>query len=200
MRRILSLKILIGWGIVSALAVGLCAAAEMTLITAGGDRLRGEWGDDASSIVWGMSEFDGAFQFPPDAIMAIYGSREKGKDKEVKNGFSSTFREIVQKELDEKIKEEYSEFDEDDLSFLEIEYKIDGFGNEENLHKRHRLENRMNETLGWTGLGHTDGGSIGSGTMEVGCIVVDFEIAKKVIMEDLENTEFENYTRIFEMK
>ena len=94
----------------------------------------------------------------------------------------------------------YSEFDENKLSFLEIEYKIDGFGSEEDLDKRHKLEDRMNETLGWTGLGHTDGGSIGSGTMEVGCIVVDFEIAKKVIIEDLKNTEFENYTRIFEMK
>ena len=125
---------------------------------------------------------------------------QKGKDKEVKNELSSTFREIVQKELDERIKEGYSEFDEDKLSFLEIEYEIDGFGSEEDLDKRHRLENRMNETLGWTGLGHTDGGSTGSGTMEVGCIVVDFEIAKKVIMKDLTNTEFENYTRIFEMK
>ena len=48
----------------------------------------------------------------------------------------------------------------------------------------------MNETLGWTGLGHTDGGSIGSGSMEVGCIVVDFDVAKKVIIEDLKNTEF----------
>ena len=44
----------------------------------------------------------------------------------------------------------------------------------------------MDEVLGWTGLGHTDGGSIGSGTMEVGCVVVDFEIAKKVIEEHKE--------------
>jgi len=28
-----------------------------------------------------------------------------------------------------------------------------------------------------------DGGSIGSGTMEAGCIVVDFDIAKKIIEE-----------------
>jgi len=57
----------------------------------------------------------------------------------------------------------------------------------------------MDEVLGWTGLGHTDGGSIGSGTMEVGCVVVDFDIAKKVIEQDLKNTEFADYTRIFKM-
>jgi len=57
----------------------------------------------------------------------------------------------------------------------------------------------MDEVLGWTGLGHTDGGSIGSGTMEVGCIVVDFDIAKKVVEENLKGSEFANYSRIFKM-
>jgi len=55
----------------------------------------------------------------------------------------------------------------------------------------------MNETLGWTGLGNCDGGNIGSGTMEVCCFVVDFELAKKVIEIDLKNTEFADYTRIY---
>ncbi|MEN7550487.1 hypothetical protein AAG747_21385 [Rapidithrix thailandica] len=56
------------------------------------------------------------------------------------------------------------------------------------MEKRHQLEERMDRTLGWTGLGHTDGGSIGSGIMEVGCIVVDFELAKKLIEQDLKDT------------
>ena len=52
-----------------------------------------------------------------------------------------------------------------------------------NLRKR-----KKTAILNWgTGLGHTDGGSIGNGTMEVGCIVVDFDIAKK-----------ENFTKICE--
>lgn len=52
--------------------------------------------------------------------------------------------------------------------------------------------------LGWTGLGHCDGGSIGSGTMEVCCFVVDFEIGRKVIAADLKGTKFDDYTRIFD--
>jgi hypothetical protein len=55
----------------------------------------------------------------------------------------------------------------------------------------------MSETLGWTGLGHCDGGSIGSGTMEVCCFVVDFELAKQVVEKDLADTEFADYTRIY---
>jgi hypothetical protein len=62
----------------------------------------------------------------------------------------------------------------------------------------HELEDRMNETLGWTGLGNCDGGSIGSGTMEVCCFVVDFKIAKHVIEEDLKNTRFADYSRIYD--
>jgi predicted DNA-binding WGR domain protein len=123
----------------------------------------------------------------------------RGQDKEIKSGPFTDIRKTIQKEIAEKIKEGYAELDEDKISFLEIEYIIDGFGTEQDLDKRHRLEERMDEVLGWTGLGHTDGGSIGSGTMEVGCIVVDFEIGKKVIEENLKGTEFANYSRIFRM-
>lgn len=56
----------------------------------------------------------------------------------------------------------------------------------------------MNETLGWTGLGFCDGGSIGSGTMEVCNFVVDFEIAKAIIEKGIKGSEFENFTRIYD--
>jgi hypothetical protein len=68
----------------------------------------------------------------------------------------------------------------DDHDILLVEYPIDGMGTGDDLKKRHRLEDRMNETLGWTGLGMCDGGSIGSGSMEVCNYVVDFEVAKAV--------------------
>ena len=55
----------------------------------------------------------------------------------------------------------------------------------------------MDETLGWTGLGYCDGGSIGSGTMEVCCLVVDFDTAAKLIEADIQETEFADYTRIY---
>lgn len=122
---------------------------------------------------------------------------QRGQDKEIKSGLFSNFKTKVETEISKKLNEGYSEFDEDRFSYLEIEYIIEGFGTEEDLDKRHRLEEIMDEVLGWTGLGHTDGGSIGSGTMEVGFIVVDYEIAKKVIEENLKNTEFSNFSRIY---
>jgi hypothetical protein len=92
----------------------------------------------------------------------------------------------------------YEPLDEEEVSVVLIEYAVDGFGTPEDLDKRHALEERMNETLGWTGLGHCDGGSIGSGSMEVCCLVVDAEIAKQTILSDLKDTEFSDYSRIYE--
>jgi hypothetical protein len=34
--------------------------------------------------------------------------------------------------------------------------------------------------------------------MEVCCFVIDFDIAKKIIEQDLKDTEFADYTRIFD--
>lgn len=123
----------------------------------------------------------------------------QGQNLEIKSGILQSYASKIRKQKDQKIEEGYAAFDDDKYAFLEIEYKIDGFGTEQDLDKRHRLEGKMNEVLGWTGLGHTDGGSIGSGTMEVGCMVVDYETAKKVVEESLKDTEFENYSRIFNM-
>lgn len=92
----------------------------------------------------------------------------------------------------------FEPIDDDDHAILLVEYAVDGFGTSEDLDKRHALEDRLNETLGWTGVGHCDGGSIGSGTMESCCYVVDFEIAKRVIEQDLAGTEFANFTRIYD--
>lgn len=79
---------------------------------------------------------------------------------------------------------------------IEVIYRVNGFGTVVDLDKRHRLEDRLNETLGWTGLGRVDGGSIGSGTMEVGCYVVDAELGRRVIEADLRGSEFEDFSEL----
>jgi hypothetical protein len=123
---------------------------------------------------------------------------QRGENKIVKSGYGEDFHDKIQNEINAKIEEGFRPADEDDLSILLIEYKVDGMGNQNDLEKRTRLQSRMDETLGWTGLGHCDGGSMGSGTMEVCCFVVDFDTAKEVIEKDLKDTEFSDYLRIFD--
>lgn len=119
-----------------------------------------------------------------------------GQSKEVKGSLLKKPEKIIQKEIDEMVSAGFRPVD-DEYTLL-IEYAVEGMGSGEDVEKRHRLQDRMNETLGWSGLGHCDGGSIGSGTMEVCNFVVDFEVAKSVIERDLKGTEFENYTRIYD--
>jgi hypothetical protein len=92
----------------------------------------------------------------------------------------------------------YQPIEPEDHATLLVEYAVEGMGSPMDLKKRHALEDRLTETLGWTGLGHCDGGSIGSGTMEVSCFVVDFDIAKRCIAADLAATEFSDFTRIYD--
>lgn len=101
----------------------------------------------------------------------------------------------IQREIDAQLATGFQPVDK--VYALIIEYEIDGFGTVEDLDKRHRLQARMDETLGWTGLGHCDGGSIGSGTMETCNYVVDYGLAKHVVESDLKGTEFANYSRIY---
>jgi len=121
----------------------------------------------------------------------------KGKTKTVKSSFLKKAESKIQEEIEKAIADGYREIPAEDHFTLLVEYKVAGMGSGKDVEKRHRLESRMNETLGWTGLGACDGGSIGSGTMEVCNFVVDFELAKRVIEADLAGTEFSDYSRIY---
>jgi hypothetical protein len=122
----------------------------------------------------------------------------RGESKTVTSTSTISATDVIQKEIDLRASEGFAPVAAENHATLMIEYAIEGMGKAADLEKRHRLEDRMNETLGWTGLGACDGGSVGSGTMEVCSFVVDFESAKRVVAEDLEGTEFANYTRIYD--
>ncbi|MFK8054861.1 MAG: hypothetical protein AB8F78_01975 [Saprospiraceae bacterium] len=123
---------------------------------------------------------------------------EKGQYKEIKSGLFSNFRKTIQKEIDKYCADGFQEVEIDEHFTLLIEFSVDKMGNEQDIEKRTRLQDRMNDILGWTGLGHCDGGSIGSGTMEVCCYVIDFKTAKRVIENNLEDTEFSDFIRIYD--
>ena len=90
----------------------------------------------------------------------------------------------------------FAELEPDDWQSLRIEYKIDGMGEPRDLSKRQKLEKRLDDTLGKTGLGEVQGASIGSGTMEVCCSVVSFRLSKQIIQPNLTGTTFADYSKI----
>lgn len=74
-----------------------------------------------------------------------------------------------------------------------VESAIEGFGTSADIALRHRLEDFLSETVGWLGLGHCDGGSSGSGSMEVVCMVVDAAIAVAAINQELAGSAFARF-------
>lgn len=76
---------------------------------------------------------------------------------------------------------------------LLVSKEISGAGTKNDLRRRHALEDFLNEVTGWRGLGHCDGGSIGSGSMEAFCLVVDYKIAAEVIEHELAASQFNDF-------
>lgn len=80
---------------------------------------------------------------------------------------------------------------------LLVEFPVAGMGSPADLERRHALEDFLDNFVGWLGLGRVDGGSIGSGTMDVLCYVVDFAIAKAAIEGALRESAFSDFSRIY---
>ena len=77
---------------------------------------------------------------------------------------------------------------------MAITFKLKTWGTPEDLDRREKYRNFINEHLGWTGNGRCDDGDIGSGEMTLYADVVDPYLAVKTIPSDLlRNGVKENY-------
>ncbi|MED5374747.1 MAG: hypothetical protein VX899_27255 [Myxococcota bacterium] len=90
----------------------------------------------------------------------------------------------------------FAPWDEDEMWTLQLTAKLEGWGSTEDLQLRIDLEAALNERLGWTGLGHCDGGDMGSGEMSVFCFVVDGPLAKALVEQELPGTPFAVFSRV----
>lgn len=120
-----------------------------------------------------------------------------GQSKEIRSSIFRDASKKVQADILKMRDQGFREIPLSDHDVLVIEFKIDGWGTSEDLKRRHKLEDDMNEFLGWAGLGLCDGGSIGSGTMEVQCLVVDFSLAEKILHRELPKSPYADFNRIY---
>ncbi len=135
-----------------------------------------------------------------DENKAVFYQGVMGNEGELEHVSANSSDELTDKinhKVDELNKTGWSGIDDDEYDVLIIEYKIEGDGTEAEHKKRQAVQDKMNEVLGWTGVGYCDGGSIGSGTMEICCIVFDYQLAYDIINEDLNETEFADFSRIY---
>jgi hypothetical protein len=122
-----------------------------------------------------------------DSIVVHYGVLgEEGETERLP--LTPTVREHVEAEAAARRSEGYAPVADDDHVTIIVQYRVEGFGTEADLERRHGVEDLLNNRLGWTGLGHCDGGDIGSGTMNIFCLVVDPDVAVPVILRTLEQS------------
>ena len=67
----------------------------------------------------------------------------------------------------EPAKNGFAPLPEEDHAEMIVQFKTADSGTVDDLDFRSNVEGLLNETLGWTGNGHCDGGDIGSGTINV---------------------------------
>lgn len=122
---------------------------------------------------------------------------ERGAKTKVNATGKTKYQLLIQEAIGQKRAEGFTEATS--VSILVIEYEAKTMTSTR-LKKLHRLEERLNQLLGWTGLGHADGYGYGFEKMDVSVVVVDFQIAKKVIESDLEDTEFAKHLSISQVE
>ena len=111
----------------------------------------------------------------------------QGETKTVPIRFWQSPEKVINKELTKARSDGFEEIDIDDHIEFVVQYKVDGHGSQNDLEKRYAVEGILNESLGWTGNGHCDGGQMGSGSMEIFSYVIDPQIACKRVVRDLQN-------------
>ena len=122
---------------------------------------------------------------------------KEGDHYEIKKPFFFSAKKKAVSLLVEKKKEGFQEIPTEAQDILMVEYKVDGFGDEKDLKKRHYIQELLDNALRWTGLGMCDGGSVGHNTMEICCYVVDYEKAVPIVKKHLKDGYTNNYTRIY---
>ncbi|WP_419175097.1 hypothetical protein [Desulfosediminicola sp.] len=122
----------------------------------------------------------------------------KGMTRFVKDSFFSKAEKKVKKEIESLQRQGFRELEPEWL--VMIEYGLNGLDGEKALEKRYLIQDRMNQVLGWTALGHCDGGSIDTNSIEITNLVIDAELAKTVIAAELADTDFKDYLKIYHTK
>jgi hypothetical protein len=108
-----------------------------------------------------------------------------GKKKTVRIRKGVSIASAIAKEAAAPRRDGFEPIALDDHATLIVQYKTKGWGSSEDHDKRVKVEDLLNECLGWTGNGHCDGGDIGSGTINAFSFVVDPHLATKTVVAAL---------------
>lgn len=110
---------------------------------------------------------------------------DKGRTRQIRIRKGQTAKALIEEAARQPRAEGYTAFDEDEYQQVAVQYRTAGWGSVGDLDKRHRIEDLLDECLAWTCNGFCDGGDIGSGAINIFCLVIDPEAAKNTLVKTL---------------
>ena len=120
-------------------------------------------------------------------IVIHYGTvGKKGRNRQVKIPSNVPSDKFIAEQSEPLRADGYAEAAPEEHTQVVLQYRtVDFTATTDELDARHRVEDLLNECLGWTGNGHCDGGDAGSYTINAFCWVIDHKIAGETIVEAL---------------
>lgn len=91
----------------------------------------------------------------------------------------------------------FSEIDPSAYQTLVVEYLLSDEWRGDDALKIKEAEDALTEVLGWTGLGTCEGETVTETAIEFTCRVLDLDLATSRIAEQMTDTEFADYSRIY---
>lgn len=92
----------------------------------------------------------------------------------------------------------FAELEPGDYQTLVVEYALSEDWRRDDVLKIREAEDALTEVLGWTGLGTCDGETITESAIQFTCRVLDSELAISRIADQMADTEFADYSRIYQ--
>ncbi len=92
----------------------------------------------------------------------------------------------------------FAEIEPGDYQTLVVEYELSEGWRRDDALKIRAAEDALTEVLGWTGLGFCDGKTVTDTAIELSCRLLDPDIAKARIAEQMAGTEFADYSRMYQ--
>ena len=138
----------------------------------------------------GVKEYWEAWATPNEITVHWGKLGEEGESRQLPVEPSVNPNETIKREAKPILAAGFKPLKRSQISSIVIQYKTVRHRTTDDLDRRVEIEELMNDRLGWTGLGHCDGGDIGNGTMNVFCYVADAGIAETVIVHELESHGF----------
>ncbi len=118
---------------------------------------------DGSSILYRETWFDGTNIFIHEGRVG-----DRGKTRKVSADISLA-RTLVRSFQAQAERDAYFLVNPEFLTDITITLKTEGFGSADQLNIRHRLEDELDEILGWSGNGRCTGGDAGGGSLQIHC-------------------------------